>query len=155
MIKVVQTKDYILLAKLNEEIQTIHHNIQPTIFKPYDKEAITHFFKKTLDNENVVAYVVTDNETILGYVLLFIINCEDNAFQYSRSFILLDQILVLKNYQRKGVGKLLLDKIFSFAKEKNIGFVEVNHWTLNDSARNFFAKNKFEYYNEKMWRTIN
>lgn len=155
MIKIVQTRDYILLAKLNEEIQTLHHNIQPRIFKPYDKEAITNFFKKTLNNENVVAYVANGNGTTLGYVLFFIINFEDNAFQYSRSFVLLDHILVLKNYQGKGVGKLLLDTTFSFAKEKNINFVELNHWTLNDSARNFFAKNKFEYYNEKMWRTIN
>jgi GNAT superfamily N-acetyltransferase len=61
---------------------------------------------------------------------------------------------VLKNYQGKGVGKLLLESTFSFAKENNIDCVELNHWTRNDSARIFFSKNKFEYYNEKMWRAI-
>lgn len=154
MIRIFETKDYSLLANLNEEIQTFHHNIQPNIFKPYDKEPIRNFFKTTLNAENVVAYIAKENETTLGYVLLFIINVADNPFQYSRTFILLDQILVLKNYQGKGVGKLLLETTFSFAKEKNIDFVELNHWTQNDSARNFFAKNKFEYYNEKMWRAI-
>lgn len=154
MIKVLETKDYSLLANLNEEIQTLHHNIQPNIFKPYDKEPIINFFKTTLNAENVVAYVAKENETTLGYVLLFIVNFADNPFQYSRTFVLLDQILVLKNYRGKGVGKILLETTFSFAKENNIDFVELNHWTQNDSARKFFVKNKFEYYNEKMWRAI-
>lgn len=154
MIKIVETKDYGLLAKLNEEIQTFHHKIQPKIFKPYNKEAIINFFKTTLNNENAVAYIAKENETTLGYVLLFKINFADNPFQYSRSFVLLDHILVLKNYQGKGVGKLLLETTFSFAKENNIDFVELNHWTQNDSARKFFSNNKFEYYNEKMWRAI-
>ena len=154
MINVIQTRDYNLLAKLNEEIQTFHHGIQPGIFKPYDKEAITDFFKKTLDKDNAVAYVANDNGSPIGYVLLFKINLEDNAFQYARNFVLIDQILVLKNHQGKGIGKVLLDTAISFAKENNIDLVEINHWTLNNAARNFFAKNKFEYYNEKMWRKI-
>lgn len=154
MIKIVETKDCDLLATLNEEIQTLHHKIQPKIFKPYDKETITSFFKITLNNDNAVAFVAEENETALGYVLLFKINFPDNPFQYARSFILIDQILVLKNHQGKGIGKQLLDTTFSFAKEHNFNLVELNHWTQNDSARKFFIKNKFEYYNEKMWRAV-
>jgi len=154
MIKVVETKDYSILAKLNEEIQTFHHSLQPKIFKPYDKEAILDYFKTTLNNENVFAYLAKDNETPIGYVLLFLINIAENPFQYSKSFILLDQILVVKNYKGKGVGKLLLDTAFSVARDYQINSVELNHWTLNESARKFFNKNKFEYYNEKMWRAI-
>jgi len=154
VIKIVQTNDYGLLTKLNEEIQTLHHNIHPQIFKPYNKEAINNFFKTTLNNENVIAFIAQENETTLGYALLFKIYFADNPFQYARSFILLDQILVLNQYRGKGVGKLLLDATFSFAKENNIYFVELNHWTMNDSARKFFSKNKFEYYNEKMWISI-
>ena len=155
MLKVVQTKDYSLLAELNEEIQTFHHKIHPEIFKPYDKGAIIDFFKTSLNNENVVAFIAQENKITLGYILLFKIGFAENPFQYSRRFILLDQIAVLKNYQGKGIGKLLLGATFSFAKENNIDLIELNHWTLNDSARKFFGKNKFEYYNEKMWRAIN
>lgn len=154
MIHIFETKDYSLLANLNEEIQTFHHNMQPNIFKPYDKELIRNFFKTSLNAENVAAYVAKENDTILGYVLLFVINVADTPFQYSRTYVLLDQIVVLKKHQKKGVGKLLLETTFCFAKEKNIEFVELNHWTQNDSARKFFAKNKFEYYNEKMRRAI-
>lgn len=154
MIKIVETKDYDVLATMNEEIQAFHHQIQPDVFKPYDKEGVAAFFKSTVNNENAVVFVAQENEIILGYVLLFIINFADNPFMYSRTYVLLDQILVLKAHQRKGVGKLLLDATFDFARAHNIDMVEVNHWTQNDLARKFFGRNKFEYYNEKMRRTI-
>ncbi|MBL0317223.1 MAG: GNAT family N-acetyltransferase [Flavobacteriales bacterium] len=154
MIKIERTNDHITLSKLNEEIQTFHHNIHPNIFKPYDHEAVLNFFKNTLSSEKAIAFVAKENETTIGYLLLFTIHFADNPFQYARQFILLDQILVLKNHQGKGVGKQLLDAALAFAKEQNIETIELNHWTQNESARKFFGKNKFEYFNEKMWRAV-
>lgn len=154
MIEILETKDYHMLAELNEEIQTFHHKTYPSIFKPYNKEAVTLFFKNSLDDKNVVAYVAKENGKALGYVLLFIVNFAENPFQYSRNYILLDQILVLKNHQSKGIGKQLLDATFSFAKSNKITRIELNHWTANDVARKFFSKSGFEYYNEKMRKEI-
>lgn len=154
MIEIVKTDDFSVLAELNEEIQTFHHKIHPKIFKPYNKETILNFFKTTVNSENAAAYLAKENGTTVGYVLLFNMNSADNPFQFAKRYVLLDQILVLKNHQGKGIGKLLLEAVFSFAKANNVNLVELNHWTQNDSARKFFNKNKFEYYNEKMWRVI-
>ena len=154
MIKISRTTDYGVLSKLNEEIQTFHHKIQPNIFKPYNIEAVSNFFKTTLMDENAVAYVAEVDEEAIGYILLFKIHIPDNPFQYSRRFVLIDQILVLNSFQGKGIGKLLLNTALTFAKENNFQSIELNHWTLNESARLFFNQNNFEYYNEKMWRVI-
>lgn len=155
MIHIVQTKDYILLAELNKEIQSLHHNLYPKIFKPYNKESSINFFRNTLNAENAVAFVANDNEGgTLGYVLLFMVRLEDNHFQFSRTFVLLDQILVLRKYQGRGVGKQLIETAIDFARANNIDTVELNHWTLNDVAGKFFTRNKFDYYNGKMWRLI-
>lgn len=154
MITIERTDDHVTLAELNEEIQTFHHSIQPGIFKPYNREAVLNFFKTTLSSEKAIAFVAKENETTIGYVLLLTINFAENPFQYARQYILLDQILVLKNHQGKGAGKLLLDAVVSFAKEQHMETIELNHWSQNESARNFFGKNKFEYFNEKMWRAV-
>ena len=154
MIEILETKDYNLLAELNEEIQTFHHKTVPNIFKPYDKAAISTFFKSTLENENAVALVAKENGVVVGYVLLFIMNMNETPFQYARKYVLLDQILVVKNYQSKGVGRQLLDAVFSFAKALKIDRVELNHWTQNELARKFFSKSGFDYYNEKMWKLV-
>ena len=154
MIKIIETKDYILLAELNEEIQTFHHKTVPTIFKPYDKAAVSTFFKNTLENENTVVFLAEENGVAVGYVLLFVMSMNETPFQYSRDYILLDQILVVRNYQSKGVGRQLMDAVFSFAKAHRIDRVELNHWTENESARKFFGKSGFEYYKEKMWKLV-
>jgi len=154
MIEILETKDYNLLAEMNEEIQLYHHQMQPNIFKPYNREAVRSFFRTTLTNENAVALIAKENETVLGYVLLFKIKFADNPFQYSRNYILIDQILVLKKYQLKGIGKQLLEATYTFAKSNYIENIELNHWTKNTIARNFFMKSGFEYYNEKMWKVI-
>lgn len=154
MIEITETKDFCLLAEMNEEIQTLHHSSYPSVFKPFDKESVTNFFKLSLEKENAVAFIAQKNGAPLAYVLLFIIHFPENPFQYSRSYVLLDQILVLEQYRTMGIGKLLLEATFSFAQSKNIQLVELNHWSRNNVAGNFFRKSGFEYYNEKMWKVL-
>lgn len=154
MVEIRSCTDYRLLAEMNEEIQTLHHTSYPGIFKPYDKEAILEFFKNTLTKEGVVAYIAVDQGAIIGYVLLFKMHIADNPFQYARTSVLLDQILVSKNHQAKGVGRLLMAAVFAFAKSNEIERIELNHWTQNASARTFFHACGFEYYNEKMWHIV-
>lgn len=96
MIEITETKNFCLLAEMNEEIQTLHHISYPSVFKPYDKEPITNFFEANLEKENAIAFIAKENGSALGYVLLFINQFVENPFQYSRSYVLLDQILVLK-----------------------------------------------------------
>lgn len=153
-VEILETKDYGLLAKMNEEVQTFHHQTYPDIFKPYNKEAIANFFKTSLEQDNAKAFIAKEKEVVFGYALAFIIDFAENPFQYSRKYILLDQLLVSENYRAKGIGRLLLDAIFSFAQSNKINTIELNHWTHNSSARSFFKKCGFQYYNEKMWTMI-
>lgn len=154
MIQILETNDYHLLTEMNEEVQSLHHKLYPEIFKPYDKNGVAAFFKEVLSKDNVTAFAAMENKKVLGYVLLFVNNFPDNPFQYARRFVILDQILVLENSRSKGVGKLLIEKSFSFAKSLDIDVVELNHWTLNESARVFFNRHGFKYFNEKMSITL-
>lgn len=154
MITLSETKDHLLLAELNEEVQNFHYNIHPNIFKPYNREAVGKYFETVIKNENAVAFIAKENDAILGYVLVYKIEFPENPFQYARSYVLIDQILVLKQHQGKGIGGMFLSAVYDFAQKNSVNQIELNHWTLNDSARNFFNKNKFTYYNEKMWKLI-
>src|SRR5690606_3877942 len=122
------------------------------IFKPYNKSVISNYFETTLKNENTIAYIAKEDENLLAYILLLKIKTEENPFQYSRNYLLIDQILVNPNHQNKGIGRLLLETAIQFAKRNNIQTIELNHWSKNDTARRFFNKFGFEYYNEKMWK---
>jgi len=154
MIQIKDTKDFKLIARLNEEIQDLHHKMHPNIFKPYDHFEVDKFFESFIHQDNSKAYIAEEGGREVGYILLNAIQFPENPFQHSRQYVLIDQILVLKEHQGKGIGKLLLDAALSFAKEMKISSLELNHWTLNETARQFFNKNGFENYNEKKWRKI-
>lgn len=152
--EVKQTHDYRLVAKLNKEVQGLHHRLYPEVFKPYDEEAVSVFFRDGLNNENTKAFIAYDNGEAAGYVLVFVKDFNENPFQYARRFLLIDQLLVAEKFRGKGIGKLLLDKVFEVAKELSVNHIRLNHWTLNKEARSFFSKHGFEYYSENMFREI-
>lgn len=148
--EICEVHDSTVLAALNEEVQSLHHELYPEIFKPYNQTQVAEFFQEVLLQDNVTAFVAKENGLTLGYVLLFAQSVAENPFQYERRFLLLDQIVVSTSNRNQGVGALLLDKTFAFAKSLNLEVVELNHWTLNESARNFFNRHGFSYFNEKM-----
>lgn len=152
--EIIACRDSQLLAALNREIQDLHHQMHPDIFKPYHREAILPFFEEKLADENVVAWVAKEQEHYLGYLLLFKVQVPENPFQYARSYVLIDQILVKGNAQNKGIGKKLMEAAMAYAKNQGIDRLEVNHWTLNEKARHFFKSQGFEYYCEKMQMKI-
>ncbi len=154
MIKIVETKDYNLLAEMNQEVQLLHHKLYPDVFKPYDKSEIARFFEKELAKETTKAFIAMDGESCLGYMLLFIHRFDENPFQYKRNYLILDQILVKENVRSKGIGKLLLNEAFSFAQSNQINVVELSHWTLNETARLFFIKNGFSSNKITMSKTF-
>lgn len=153
-IKISETKDYELLAALNKEVQELHHSLYPNIFKPYNQEDVTSFFKEILKQSTTKAFTAYVGKEAAGYILLFLKEVPENPFQYSQRFILIDQIGVKNEYRKKGIGKLLLNKAFETAEEKQFKIIRLNHWTMNNDARSFFNKHGFNYFNENMHKSI-
>ncbi|WP_051217468.1 NUDIX domain-containing protein [Paenibacillus assamensis] len=52
--EVVQTYDYELISKLNEEVQELHRQLYPEYFKEYNYEEVKQFFKQVMTKAAVV-----------------------------------------------------------------------------------------------------
>lgn len=154
MIEVTETTDIALLASLNKDVHTLHHVMHPNIFKPFNEIEIANHLTSTFKTENVKAFVAKVNGNIAGYVLVFIQEFPENAFQYARKLILIDQILVLENSRKQGVGKALVNAVVELTHSLNINRIDLTHWTSNDGARAFFGRNGFEYFHERMWKLL-
>lgn len=151
-----ETTDTQQLAALNEQVQVLHHELYPEVFKPYDFNAIAGFFETMFVEREAKAFLAVDAESdaVLGYVLLIIVDKKENPFQHERSYVELDQLLVLEEYRGKGVAKLLLEQAVAWTRESMIDRIELNHWTLNHGARAFFNANGFEYCRESMFLNL-
>ncbi|MFZ5969591.1 MAG: GNAT family N-acetyltransferase [Bacillota bacterium] len=148
---VKETKDPKLLAELNHDVQEIHANIEPEIFKRFDKDEMEGLFKEILEEQEASAYVAYYNGQAAGYILLAKKEYRETAFKYGYSALYIDQICVQERFRGKEIGKALMEKAKSVSQETGINRIELDFWYKNMNAGQFFRTQGFETYNEKMF----
>ena len=149
-IEIEQTKDYNELARLNENVQTWHHQNFPSDFKTYNPSEIAKAFENLLANQDCFALIAKSKEESIGYVVAYFKTRPDSAFQYEKATLNIDQIAVVPGHRKLGVGNLLLEAVFEIAKEKGVSEIQLDYWSGNELAENFFSNNGFVYFNHRM-----
>ena len=66
---------------------------------------------------------------------------EDHAVEIER-------IYVLKEFQRKKLGKKMLEKVIEIAKQKGANYIWLGVWEKNIQAIRFYERNGFERFGE-------
>ena len=151
---IAETRDPGILTDLNEEVQSLHHQWYPNLFKPFDRQEVMVFFSERLKGSDWFAYVASDRKGPLGYVLAIRNVYPDNPFRYRFERIILDQLVVIPAGRKLGLGRALVKKVEDLAIDLNIPRIELNHWTSNEAAHVFFQKVGFQYFNEQMTKDV-
>lgn len=154
MITLQPTDDYRLIASLNEEVQELHARLYPQIFKPYNDVGIEHALKKMIGGLNCYAFVAFQDETPIGYMVLLIKEQPESAFTFARESLYIDQIGVLSEYQKTGVGSLMMERAERLAKELDMNRVELDHWTANTVAADYFRTRGYTMYREQLFKEV-
>jgi diamine N-acetyltransferase len=94
-----------------------------------------------LENEHAQFYFALQNNTIIAYLKINT-GPAQNEF-VSHSALELERIYVLKEFYKKGIGQLLLNKVFEIASAQNLSTVWLGVWEHNTRAINFYEKNGF------------
>ncbi len=77
-------------------------------------------------------------------------NYPETSYMKKHSAIHLEHVCVESKYKGKGIGKALIDFVKEFAKENNVNRIELDYWSGNKNAGEFFESQGFSTYNEKM-----
>lgn len=102
---IIQTSDANLIAKLNKDVQTLHHKIEPDLFKPFNESEMRHYFEVMLKIEGVVGYVILHGDEPAGYMLTSRIISEETPFKFRTDTLHIDQICVESRFKGLGLGK--------------------------------------------------
>lgn len=141
MIRKAQIKDIPEILELLVQVDMVHHNGRPDIFKgpatKYNEEQL----KSVLACENTPVFVYTDeNDIVLGHVFCVSKQIKDNDLLTDIKTLYIDDLCVDENARGNYIGKSLYDYVVSYAKERGYYNVTLNVWTCNTSALKFYEK---------------
>ena len=139
-----------ILVSLNSEVQNLHVGFEPGIFKTPSPNEIKTFFNNLLKKGNWKILISFDAEQPTGYISLQIGGHEEHPFCYSQKWLYIDHICVKKEFQKKGIGSLLIEAAKEYAKKQNINQIMLDVWRVNQNAINFFEKKGFKTIMERM-----
>ena len=147
--------DDLLLSSLSMDVQRLHAEHHPDIFKtPQSDDFAVQFFNEMLATPLVRIFIAEEDGKALGCVLCKLIEREENPFTVAMHYLLVDQISVRPEAQGKGVGKALIEKVKVLATELNVSRIQLDSWGFNTSAHIFFEKMGFEKFNHRFWRNL-
>jgi|688.fasta_scaffold414758_2 ribosomal protein S18 acetylase RimI-like enzyme len=149
-IEIREIKEFNIIAPLVEEVQNLHANIFPSVYKPFEYQGIKKEMEAMLSNELCKVFLAKTENITVGYVMILIKKIPENAFHYSMQIIHIDQIVVAEAYKRVGVGAMLLNKVEEFSKEMKVNRIELDHLNNNSIAKTFFHSKGFLPYRSKL-----
>ncbi|OHD16098.1 MAG: hypothetical protein A2086_06355 [Spirochaetes bacterium GWD1_27_9] len=146
-------KNIEIIAQLQNEIQNLHNKCYPDLFKPYDYNLIYDLYKNIINCETIHCFIAYDLSTPVGFAIIAEQIIKDHPLFYDHKEIFIDTIVVLNEYQSKGIGKKLMEEIKTLSCELKYNKITLNVWNKNYNAIEFYKKmgfkelfNNFELY---------
>lgn len=153
--EIIEIKEFKQIAGLVEEVQNLHANLFPNVYKPFEYKGIETAMEAMFSNGNCRVFIAKLNTETIGYMMLLINEIPESAFHYSFKIIHIDQIAVAEKHQRNGVGEILMQKAETIGKELNIHRIELDHLYDNAKAAKFFQQKGFIPYRSKLFKLLN
>ena len=144
-------EDAALLAALNVTVQQLHYEQRPDVFKPPQvSEDIVQFFQDALSEPENHLFICEVDEQPVGYIHLKIIHRPENPFTHALDEVLIDQISVNADQQSKGCGQALMQAAYDLARQENIHRIVLGVWEFNTGAIDFYRKQGFHTFYQRM-----
>ena len=131
MIKELDETYYEELYSLEQEIFSYHQKMRPDDFKEilFSKD----IYYNLIQHNHYFIYGYFLEEKLVGAIY---VNRRENIYY-------IDDIVVSASYQNKGIGTLLIKYIEQKAFKDDINRIELDVWSFNKKAIQFYEKNGF------------
>ncbi len=144
-----------VISALIKDVQTLHAQALPFLFKPYSDQTFPAEKVQALMAElaNIFLLAEVDGQPA-GYVFAAIRTQPEDGARYAFTHLYLNQISVQPAYRRHGCGAALIAALKAQARERGIDYFALDVWSFNVEAQAFFREQGFTAFNERLWLTV-
>ncbi|MFJ6752834.1 MULTISPECIES: GNAT family N-acetyltransferase [unclassified Streptomyces] len=148
-IRTASSDDVALLASLNQIVHDLHHRHRPDLFLDSPElDAVEGFFRTQMADPSVTVLLADGAESeALGYALARVKNRPGSALEHSDVIVSLDQIAVVPDAARSGVGAALLEAVREVGRAAGCRRLVTDVWYFNEGARAFYQAAGFNPMN--------
>lgn len=155
VIRKAETEDYSSLIDLFDEIDAVHRDHHPRIFQKPDGPVreIEHYMG-LISDENTIVFVAELEGKILGFVQAIVRDASDIPILVPRRYAIIDGIVVMSKYKKRGIGGMLMKRIEEWAKEKDVSSIELNVFEFNEEAITFYESLGYKTLSRKLSKDL-
>ena len=140
MIRRAKNADIDRLNVLLYQVQQLHADGRPDIFKNGAKKYTTEELEGIIADDMTPIFVYEEDGMVMGYAFcVYQITLESEQL-HARKVLYIDDLCVDESYRRKHIGEKLYHYVLDVAKENGCDSVTLNVWRVNPSAEKFYQK---------------
>lgn len=141
MIRRAINEDIPGIMKLLVQVDMVHHNGRPDIFKgpstKYDEEELKEII---IDDTKPVFVYVDDEGNVLGHAFCIFMQIKEHRILTDIKTLYIDDICVDENARGQHVGTKLFEYVSDFARKNEFYNITLNVWECNPTALEFYKK---------------
>lgn len=140
VIRRAEEKDLQKVDELLFQVNKVHSDARPDLFKPGAKKYTDAELKEIFQNDKTPVFVAYINGEVVGYAFcIFKQFVNDNNLTDIKT-LYIDDLCVDENVRGRHIGTALYEYVLSYAKQNGFYNVTLNVWADNPGAVKFYEK---------------
>jgi len=136
----MENLDVVIRPATEDDMEAVHRLItELAIYEKAEDQVVNSVLQLKKDGFGAIklfdCIVAESQNSVIGFALFY-----TSYSTWKGACLYLEDFLVTENQRGRGVGKLLFDKVYQIAKERNVGRFEWQVLDWNEPAINFYKK---------------
>lgn len=138
MIRMATEADLPTVGRLLSQVLRVHADLRPDLFRAGSRKYSDAELSELLRDAQRPIFIYEEEGEVLGYVFCKIIDHAREPSTTGYRNVYVDDLCVDASAQKRGVGRALMEHVFSYARGIGAHNVTLNVWCGNDGAIAFY-----------------
>ncbi len=155
IVREAKTSDISAIFSIFTATQDWHSSHYPTLFREnVDMNKFSELMTAVIKNDTNFLWVASQKNKIIGYLFASLETDAGSFFTNGSRQIAIQQICIVSEYQKNGVGRSLMEKAISKAKKEKATEIYLDSFENNLNAQKAFKRMGFTPQRTRFSRTL-